>query len=72
MGEAVLCEAKREGRREVDLGTCADFKPPRCLVFHPPECQTARLNHTPGYIQMLAAVVTAQCIWNQLCANRPR
>lgn len=45
MGEAVLCEAKREGRREVgSLGTRADLKAPRCRVFQPPECQPARLN----------------------------
>lgn len=39
MGEAVLWEAKREGRREVgSLGTRADLKAPRCRVFQPPEC----------------------------------
>ena len=43
MGDAVLCEAKREGRRDVGLGISAGLKAPRCRVLHPPECQTARL-----------------------------
>ena len=67
MGEAVLCEAKREGRREVGLGTCADLKAPRCRVFHPPECQTARLNPEPECTHMLAAAVKAKCTQNKLC-----
>lgn len=45
MGEAVLCETKREGRRGVGpLGTRADLKALRCRVFQPPEYQPARLN----------------------------
>ena len=51
----MFCEAKREGQREVGLDACADLITPRCRVFHPPECQTARLNPKSEWTYMLGS-----------------